>query len=96
MLTKKQRNRIYKLALQDLKHRNLVSFSTYSTCDALTRSYNKVYKNHIFYHSVKYSFPEFYLFEPCKDDERDGIFWWNRYHFEERETCLLFCIEMTK
>jgi hypothetical protein len=83
--TKKQRNEIYRKALEFLCDRFSESFA--GICWCIIESCDGCPGD------VLDEFPEFGLFKP--DLNEDGIFWWRENDFASRETALLFMIAMT-
>ncbi len=94
-LTKKQRHKIYKEALDKIMTDNYTC-----GCEALFSSTDYMRPLWIHYHKLQFIFPEFNLFKPSKDVTGR---WWSSdantltdLDFENRTLALMFCIEMTR
>lgn len=94
-LTKKQRHKIYKEALDKIMN------DTYMCgCEALFSCTDLMRPIYIHYHELEFIFPEFDLFKPSKNVAGR---WWSSNEniltdidFENRTLALMFCIEMTR
>lgn len=85
--TKKQRNEIYRKALDAHRERVEVgcraSFLCFRCDDAAGRTLRDA------------DIPELFLFEPLPEEREYNNGWWHIDDHKSRENALLFCIEMT-
>jgi hypothetical protein len=83
--TKKQRNEIYRKALNVLRSYGRLAGLCYSLREVSRERYDK----------QREKFQEFALFKPETNEGWVG-YWWHSRDFDSRETALLFMIAMTE
>ena len=89
-MTKKERNKVYKGALNEVEIKNFLD--KYSICAAIKNT-SWMMGEFVSSDSLFEVFPEFYLFKPYRKDQFS--YWLNPYDLQTRQIILDFCIEMT-
>lgn len=86
--TKKQRNEIYRKALDAHRERREAGCSMSFLCLRCEDAAGKTLKDG--------DVPELFLFEPLPEEQQGINGWWLSGDYDSRENALLFMLEMTK